>query len=325
MPTVQDLADKLDLSPSLVSRVLSNPTNVRASEATRRRIHEAARAMGYQPNHVARSLRGGRAGVIGLWTPKLEGAYFGAYFHAMRDLANASGMQLYTHEVRDFDGTDTAHAIEWNWRVDGIVAFDCPESVRRHFANRPADRTPAVSVGPYYSEEIDHVGIDLYPASCDAMALLIGMGRTRICYLGRRYDHDGGRYRAYEEAMTKAGLAPYRLSVDNDTLADGYAAVSSTLAAGGADAIFAANDALALGALRALSSRGSRVPDEVAVVGCDGIEEGRYFTPSLTTIAIPAVEACRAAWDLLQSRISDPLVGVRAITFSASLARGESA
>jgi DNA-binding LacI/PurR family transcriptional regulator len=155
-------------------------------------------------------------------------------------------------------------------------------------------KTPLVLVGELGGEgSLPHVGIDNEAAAYAATAHLTALGKRRIAFIGAQADSGSRmaqmRRHGYEAALRAAGL-PFDENLIAHTVAyhraDGASALESLLARGIApDALFCATDLLALGALRAAHDAGLRVPDDLAIVGFDDIEEGRYAIPSLTTVS----------------------------------------
>ena len=176
--------------------------------------------------------------------------------------------------------------------IDGVI-FNPLATGRRELEAR-LDQTPIVLLGErVYGGPVDHVSIDNAAAAQAAVTHLLELGRTRIAAIGEQRRRSSGtarlRLRGYTNALKAAGLP-----VDPDLVrtsesyhrADGAAAMEALLALPHPpDAVFCFNDLLALGALRTLLDRGLRVPQDVAVVGFDDIDECAYSTPSLTTVA----------------------------------------
>jgi DNA-binding LacI/PurR family transcriptional regulator len=161
---------------------------------------------------------------------------------------------------------------------------------------------------------LDHVAIDNVAASRRATEHLVAAGRRHIAAVGvQPHLHNGTarlRLDGYRAAMTAAGLGVVEdLVVPVDTLhrPDGAAAMARLLdGPQPVDAVFCFTDELALGALRTLAERGRRVPEDVAVVGFDDIEDGRFARPSLTTISPDKAQIARMALDCLADRIANP-------------------
>jgi DNA-binding LacI/PurR family transcriptional regulator len=159
--------------------------------------------------------------------------------------------------------------------------------------------------------QADHVSIDNVAAARIATEHLLGLGRRRIAAVGdqRRPQSQTAllRLRGYRQALSAARLPSSRelvVEVDQYRRADGAAALRQLLeSAEPPDAVFCFNDLLALGALRVLHEAGLRVPDDVAVLGWDDIEEGRYSTPTLTTISPDKQQIASIAVDVLAARL----------------------
>ncbi|MFC6579592.1 substrate-binding domain-containing protein [Planomonospora parontospora] len=152
------------------------------------------------------------------------------------------------------------------------------------------------------------MAIDNVRAARDVTEHLIGLGRTRVAALGAQDSAVSGtaplRLAGYREALAAHGLPETVVRVERYRRADGAAAMAGLLTGGDRpDAVFCFNDLLALGALRAILSRGLRVPEDIALAGLDDIEDGRYSTPTLTTVAPDKAELARIAVDLLRRRI----------------------
>jgi DNA-binding LacI/PurR family transcriptional regulator len=194
--------------------------------------------------------------------------------------------------------------------IDGLLFSPLALSAE-DMASRES-RTPMVLLGERTgSEPADHVAIDNVAAARTATEHLLALGCRRIAALGYEAEnpYGTGRLRAegYEKSLAAAGL-PLRPALQVPTSwfhrSDGAAAMTALLDSGEPfDGLFCFSDLLAVGALRVLLERGIAVPGDVKVVGIDGIEEGRYTTPSLSTVAPDKDAIAAAAVDLLLDRI----------------------
>ena len=159
----------------------------------------------------------------------------------------------------------------------------------------------------------DHVAIDNVAASRAATEHVLDLGRTRVALIGDQPDSPTGsgvarlRRQGYEAALAARGipLEPWLMQTTTTfTRADGAAATSVLLDSGAApDGLFCFNDSLALGAMRALAERGVRVPDDIAVIGVDDIVDGRWSTPTLSTVAPDKLEIAACAVRMLIDRM----------------------
>lgn len=289
--TLREVAARAGVSVRTVSNVVNDFPQV--APATRARVQHALDELGYQPNAVARTLRRGRSGLIALVLPELDVPYFAELTRAVIEQAVAAG---YTVVVDQTDG-DPVRERELVMRGNRAAMFDGlifnPLALGdADLRDRPSS-TPVVLLGERVVQGgLDHIMIDNVGAAERATRHLIELGRQRIAAIGDQSDESRqtGRLRTqgYQSALRAAGL-----EVNPDLIrpteffhrADGAAAMADLLALPEPpDAVFCYNDLLALGALRTILSRGLRVPEDIALVGFDDIEDGRYSTPSLTTI-----------------------------------------
>ncbi len=309
--TLKDVGDYVGVSAKTVSNVVNGTGWVR--DDLTERVREALRELGYRPNTAARQLRGGRSGTIALALPDLRQSYFAEIAAAFVDeAANRSTTVLISQtnadaaaERRISDGIGLP-------TLDGLI-FSPLALTAAEIAKR-IDSTPIVLLGEHASDtSMPHVTVDNASAARAATELLISLGRTRIAAIGSQSEGPNEtaelRLAGYREALAAAGI-PFRPELVMEATEyhrrDGSAAVRALLDGGVEfDAIFAFNDLLALGALHALGEAGLRVPDDVAVVGFDDIEEGMYSTPSLTSVSPDKAAIARLALDLLLDSASD--------------------
>ncbi len=303
--TIKQIAECVGVSPSTVSRVLSGRGERLISEQTRQRVLRAAEELGYQPHLAARSLVTGRTSTVALWMYHLYTAFHAQVVHLVETSLWRSGYEMLIRQV-GHQSEPPRHG--WG-RVDGIIGFECVGALRcvqKHSRRRPV---PVVSMGAYYLADVDHVGVDLYTGTAQAVQHLIQQGCRRVTYLvNAESRHPGDARRdAYDAVMEEAGLRrEYIVSVDQSRAAAAAAVAAHVEQFGLPDAIFCHNDEMALGAYRSLRLLGVRVPEDVALVGCDGIEDTEYVEVPLTTIRQPLEEMCRLACEFLQRRMAQP-------------------
>ncbi|WP_152190320.1 LacI family DNA-binding transcriptional regulator [Georgenia satyanarayanai] len=302
---LREVASRAGVSIKTVSNVVNGTGSV--TTATRERVEEALAALDYRPNLAARHLRRGSSGLIAVALPELTQPYFAELAAELVRAAKARGRMVLLSQT---EGTEEAERALLEGRdlpvLDGLVlsplALDAPALRER------VDRSPLVLLGEHVGDAVfDHVTVDNCAAAADATAHLLGLGRRRVAAIGAQLSGPNEtallRLEGYRDALTAAGVAhDERLvaTVEQFHRPDGAAAMARLLEVPDPpDAVFCFNDALALGALRTLALRGLRVPQDVAVVGVDDIEEATYTTPSLSTIAPDKQELASAAIDLL--------------------------
>jgi DNA-binding LacI/PurR family transcriptional regulator len=307
--TIRDIAEKLSLSTATVSKVLNARQDGMISEATRQRVHDAARELGYSPNFAARALVMGRTNTIAVWAQTL------ADFHAsvvnqMQDVLRPSGFEMVITDVVKHPDLRSHFQRMPMWPVDGSIALDAPNAVSSFLDAAPGYRTPLVSMGAYHCDKTDSVAVDLYSGVAEGVRQLVASGRRRIAYLVCDFGNHrcDARYDAYTDVLREAGVQPEYLLIHDSSRSDGRRAILEHLQRGRApEALVCFNDEMALGAYRGLSESGLSVPDDVALMGCDGIQDTEYLPCPLSTVVQPIEAMCRAAWDFLQARMEDPM------------------
>ena len=321
--SLKDVAKLAGVSVRTVSNVVNDYPYV--TEATRSRVQQALDQLNYRPNLAARSLRTGRSGILALAVPRIDVPYFG---ELARHIVKAAERHAYTVIIEQTDGLEQREkrlfADAGPHLIDGLILH--PLALRPEDLRARVDETPLVLLGEQvYHGPADHVAIDNVAAAYTATAHLLELGRSRIAAIGCRQTSQpvvqelrGGqrrgpaehlRFRGYAAALRDAGVAvERRLVVPTGSLdrLGGARAMERLLASKDPpDAVLGYNDLMALGAIRTLLGRGYRVPEDVAVVGIDDIEDGRFSTPSLTTIAPDKAQIANLVVDLLLSRIKE--------------------
>ncbi|WP_049579250.1 LacI family DNA-binding transcriptional regulator [Streptomyces sp. SBT349] len=314
-PRIKDVAQRAGVSEKTVSNVINDYAHV--SERTRAVVRQAIDELGYRINLAGRHLRRGRTGIIALVLPELDFTYFGELARHVISEAERRSLTVLVHqtladrqhELTALDGFGSDFA-------DGLIMS--PLALTAEDVRDRDGTLPVVLLGELIQEGADHVAIDNVLAAREATEHLIGLGRRSIATVGGRYLSGGDvpttgtaliRSRGHREALRAAGL-PYDpgrvIAVRQFRTPDGAAAVDRHLDEGHRpDALLCLNDQMALGALRALHRRGVRVPEDVAVVGFDDIEAGRFSVPSLTTVSPDKAEVARVAVELLVRRIEE--------------------
>ena len=320
------------VSTQTVSRVLNKRPDV--SPETRRTVEAAIAEHGFRPSAVARSLVQRRSQMIGVIAAGLK--YYGVAqtVNGVAEACEASGYSIILKELASFDVPDFVPVVEFllAHRVEGII-FAPPQmgtNIQHVQEQLPSARPPVVFLKADPSPEFSTVGIDNVAAARQATEHLIALGRSRIAHLAGPQEWREARDRrdGWLAALAAAGLEPGPMVAGDWRSASGVAAFEQILAADPAiDALFAASDQMALGALQVANGRGIGIPDQLAVVGFDGLPEAAQFTPSLTTIRQPLAEmGGLAVRELLRALHAAPGVDtVRSISLPTELVIGASA
>ncbi|MFD6098582.1 LacI family DNA-binding transcriptional regulator [Nocardiopsis flavescens] len=308
--SLKDVAQRAGVSIKTVSNVVNGYRHV--TPQTRQRVQRAIDELGYRPNLTARHLRKGRTGMIALAVPELTNPYFAELADAV--IEHAAGLDYivlldHTGGRRD---QEVLFAQGFRARViDGLILSPI-ELENEDLLARESD-APLVLLGEReYSAPYDHIAIDNVAAARTAAAHLVEIGRRRVAFVGARHGRARAtahlRLRGWREVMGESGLPSDDALIavtDGYSREDGAQAVARLLDSGQRpDAVFCYNDLIAVGAMRTLAERGLRVPDDVAVVGFDDIEESRYGATTLTTVAPHKRAIARAATDMLLDRLA---------------------
>ena len=288
--TLHDVARMAGVSIKTVSNVINDYPHIRP--ATKQRVEEAIAELGYTPNLTARNLRSGRTGAIALALPDLGLAYFAELAASVIAEAEASGVSVLVEQT----GADPERERQLLRSprlklTDGLIFS--PLGMGQEDAAALDVPYPMVLLGErIFGGPTDHVTMRNVEAARAATDFLLSSGRRRIAVVGA---HEGEvigsaalRLQGYREALEAAGIAYDEDLIGYTTFwhrANGALSMRELLARGVEfDAVFGLNDTLALGAMRALQESGRHVPDDVAVVGFDGLDEAEYSIPSLTTV-----------------------------------------
>ncbi|MFT3889127.1 MAG: LacI family DNA-binding transcriptional regulator [Arachnia sp.] len=304
MVTVYDVAARAGVSIGTVSRYLTG--NGYVGEATQGRIAAAIDELGYVRNRAAASLTTKSTGLLGFVVSDLRNPFVAEIASALSVTARAAGYGLMVSE----SGNDPAASLQSlelmrTHGVDGVIVTP-PESPELNDALVRAARTiPVVGIGlrtePLVS---DTVTSDTEGGARAAVEHLVALGHTRIAYLGLA-KRGAGRFRGFQRAVAASGTAVGReVFLDQLTHQDGAAALRRMVADGDLpSAIFAANDAVALGVLQTAGQEGIAVPRDLSVVGFDDIAMAANAAPPLTTVAQPTAEMGAAAIQMALTRL----------------------
>ncbi|MFR9728292.1 LacI family DNA-binding transcriptional regulator [Saccharopolyspora sp. MS10] len=283
--SLADVAALAGVSPMTVSRVVNGTGAARAE--TRRRVLDAVERLGYRPNPHARGLATGRSRVLGVVA--LDSVLHGpaSTLFGIENAARDSGFGVSVTSVREPGRAgivEAVHALRGQG-VAGIVVIAPHAETGRALGEVPAD-LPVVAVADTAHAPVPVVAVDQRDGGRQATEHLLNLGHRTVWHLS---GPDGwfeteAREESWRGALRTAG-APVPPVLRGDwSPRSGYEAGRELLRHPGADAVFAANDQMALGLLRALAEAGRSVPGDVRVVGFDDVPEAAYYSPPLTTV-----------------------------------------
>ncbi len=300
--TIKDVAAAAGVSIATVSRVLNDPT--RARPETVAAVRAAMASLGYRPNAIGRRLKSAETRTLGILVPSLYNPVFADSVGGIEERAQAAGYTLLL-TVSDYDPVreDTAIATLLSNRVDGLILT-------------VADADGSAAVETLRQEAVPHVLLYNQPRTPGTAAVTVDNAAaeramtTRLLDAGHRHmamiagafaasDRSRLRHDGFQAALADAGLPPgpvLEVDFNKMQLADRLRAL---FARQRVTALVCSNDMLALAAIRACGELGLSVPEDLSVVGFDGIEVGKLVQPSLSTVVQPTREMGRQAVDLL--------------------------
>ena len=321
--TMNDVARAAGVSLKTVSNVLNNYEFIRP--ATRQKVLEAIAELGYEANLTARSLRSGKSRMLGLVVSDLSVPYYAELASRLMTAAAARGYRVVVEQSSAARASElTALHGSLSQLTDGLLFTPLVLNADDVAAARRGTK-PLVMLG----EHIDDPRFDLVTmknvAAAKAMtAHLLAGGRRRIAVIGAAPTDNSGspglRLAGYREALADADVDfDPDLIVPAEWRRDGGASAVARLLAGGQpfDAVFGLNDALALGAMHELLIRGIKVPGDAAVAGFDDIDEARFSSPSLTTVAPGMNEIAERSVQLLIDRIEGTVAAAEGVHVEA--------
>ncbi|MDQ1287795.1 MAG: hypothetical protein QG622_1360 [Actinomycetota bacterium] len=306
---MHDVARVAGVSIKTVSNVINDYPHIRAS--TRQRVLDAIDELGYIPNVAARNLRSGRTGAIGLIMPDLRHPYFAELADDVMRAAARHGLVVLIEQLTGDRQQEIEVLRGWRPRATDGVLYSVLNLTQDDVGMLDVP-VPLVLLGDrIFNGPTDHVTIQNTEGARAATEHLIALGRRRLLVLGAHerevVGSAGLRLEGYRQALRGAGI-PYRDElvsyVDRWHRADGAAAMRGMLARGVEfDGVVAFNDSLALGAMRVLQDAGRRVPDDVALIGFDDVDETRYSQPTLSTVDPGRAEIAERAVEMLVERM----------------------
>jgi DNA-binding LacI/PurR family transcriptional regulator len=284
-PAMVDVARLAGVSHQTVSRVLNNHPNVRVETA--RRVRAAIAELGYRPNRAARALVTGRSQLLGVVA--LNTTLYGpaSLLTAFERAAGNAGFAVSVGSVGSLDRQSISAVIErhLDQRVAGIVAIAPVASAAEAMDGLTAE-VPLVTIDGDPQRATAGVTVDQAAGARAATQHLLDAGHRTVWHVSGPADwfDSAGRVTGWQATLRDAGAEVPPVLPADWSAASGYRVGQTLARIPEVTAVFAANDHLALGILRALHERGLRVPDDISVVGFDDVPEAGYFIPPLTTV-----------------------------------------
>ncbi len=300
--TIKDIAKRLGISYSTVSRALSPHAVHLVKDQTRRIVQQTANDMDYSPNLMARTLLKGGGGILGLLTYHVSLEPFGRQIHHFLRMAGEHGYQILitatADQISQSPGDDQIKQIRQleSLDVDGLLINTRGDEAESDRIIKTVKGKLPVETYCYPTGAMNGVELDHASGFLEMTEYLIGLGHERICFLGEDWVRTNGPSamgKGYYTAMRKHGLTPRRAEVESTGTESGYR-LGKELGSR-FTALVCCCDYTALGVCRGLSDSGIRVPCDVAVTGFGDMDLSAYITPSLTTLSIPYEEIAQLA------------------------------
>jgi LacI family repressor for deo operon, udp, cdd, tsx, nupC, and nupG len=296
---IREVAQAAKVSVATVSRTLQMPDVV--APETRSRVQAAIEKLGYRPNAQARMLRTARTHVIVALVPDISNPFFAEVIRGIEQVAHQNGYSVLLGDTQNSRVREKAYAeLLETKQADGLITLMPhipPLAMPGPF--------PIVNACEYIKDKsVTSVYVDNEAAAHEAITYLLTLGHRDIAFVTGPMDSPISidRDRGYELALQAAGIKRDRrlTAIGDFSVEAGIRAVDSLLAKQQRfTAVFCSNDEMAIGAIRAIKSKGLKVPQDISVIGFDDIRFSRYTDPPLTTIAQPKDELGREAMNML--------------------------
>ncbi|OIK13728.1 LacI family DNA-binding transcriptional regulator [Bacillus sp. MUM 13] len=308
MVRIVDVAKKANVSTATVSRVISNSGTVKKD--TTERVLKAIDSLNYQPNILARQLRRLETKTILVIVPDITNTFFSKVLRGIEAVAIANGYQVLLGDAQNDADRESGYLnILKQRKADGMLLLTAKNNGQA--IEEIAKQFPVVLACEYIEgSQIPTVSIDNVSSARKATRHLIELGHEKIGFLSGPFNSVLGRdrYKGFQQALAQSGLPTDSLLVQEGDFSfeSGINLMQKFLAIDEPPtAIFAANDEMAIGAIKAIKAKGLSVPDDISIVGFDDIKFASIYEPALTTIAQPSFEIGEKAMELLLQLIND--------------------
>jgi len=291
--TIRDVAREASVSVATVSRALNGHENVAAE--VRHMVLETAQRLHYQPHAAARSLSSRTTQTIGVVLPDLYGEFFSELIRGIDGVARERRKHLLVSSYHGAQEAQGAALRAMRGRVDGLVVLSPYADQPGFLTDNLPTGLPVVMINTHLPDDAYPVlNIDNHGGAVAMMRHLIGAGHRRIAFIaGPQANFEAAeRLRGYRDALAELlpGTAEWVVPGDFDEASGMEAGTALLASAQRPDAVFAANDMMALGCLFAFNEAGVQVPDDIALAGFDDVPVARFVHPTLTTMRISIAE-----------------------------------
>lgn len=323
--TIIDIAEKLGISPSTVSRALSDHPDIK--KATKDEVKRIAKELRYYPNPIARSLKSSQTTTIGVIVPEIKHDFFSSAISGIEEVSYQAGYSILVCQSNESYDREVINAnLLMHHRVAGvIVSISQNTKCGDHFQDLLKRKIPVVFFDRVCQDvSASKVVIDDYGSAFDAVKYLLGRGYTRIAHFAGPQELGicSQRLKGYVDALEQSQLPSRNGLIRYGGLhePDGYSSMDALLSEGTIpDAIFAVNDPVAVGAFQRIKEAGLKIPDDVAIMGYSNNKITALVDPPLTTVDQPAFEMGRKSAELLIDTIEHRTVEPKTLVLDARL------
>ncbi|NLY75663.1 MAG: LacI family transcriptional regulator [Firmicutes bacterium] len=304
MTTIKDIARKAGVAPSVVSRALNNKYGVK--DSTKDLILKLAQEMNYYPNTAARSLVTRKTETIGIMMADISEPYYSQLIKGMEYIANQTGYTLlFSNSYESVEHNRVLHKMIYAQRVDGLIIVGSNIQEKNFSLSLLEKKIPFVLVERNFSDpRVNCIWVDNVGGAYRATKYLIEQGHRKIAHIAGNlyYQVALDRLDGYKKALLEADIdySEELVVSGNFVWQSGYATMKDILRHHPqCTAVFAANDAMAYGALQAITEAKLTVPDDIAIIGFDDLEFSSLTNPPLTTVRQPRYQMGQKAMELL--------------------------
>jgi LacI family transcriptional regulator len=312
--TIKDIANVLNISAAAVSKALHNDSRI--SEKTKKAVRQVAENLNYQPNHLASALRSGKSKLVGVIVPRTNSNFFSSVIQNIEEVLNKEGYNIIiTQSNESYEKEcNNINALLFT-QVDGIIASMANETTDLGYYEKIKSMgIPLILFDRGENDlNVDYIGIDDYNSSHVIVEHLVKQGCKRIAHIGG-YKHTriyNNRIRGYKDALKKFHLPLDKelLTESGLTIEDGRLKMQQLLSLKEKpDAIYAAGDYAALGALQVLKEQNIQIPEEIALVGFGNEPFTDIVTPSITSVNQHSAEIGKLAAETFLNHVKEKAV-----------------
>ncbi|WP_243428255.1 LacI family DNA-binding transcriptional regulator [Clostridium rhizosphaerae] len=327
--SLKDVAKLAGVGLGTASRVLNNNPSV--TEETRNLVLNAMKELNYQPNAIARSLKMKSTMTVGILIPDISSAFYPEIVRGIEDVAN-----IYQYNIilcntdLDYEKEKIALNMFYEKKVDGVLFISntiCKDTMKKF----EEMNIPVVLIATKDENNIlSSVTIDNEQASYDAVSYLCKLGHKKIAMIAGKFDDPNSgtpRIMGYKRALINNNIEVDEKLIyeGNYGYKSGYKNMKSILNGGQEPtAVFCASDLMAVGASKAILESGLKIPEDISVMGFDGVEAAEFFYPSISTVRQPRYEMGAVAMRLLTKFMNKEDVEEKNMVVSYKLVENES-